>query len=313
MRGRTLLIGVCLAVVVIGLGLRAALALPTMATELPRTVEEQAEWMGDFWAAWLIEDCGDALPLEAIAGPREELVEGLKARLREPLSIQYFDMVSGCMMGGVDGYTASRPPHELEVRRDVRRNLYNLDWFLSHPPDVTGEARGVSEDPSLQVWREVGGQVAELFYLLQRDLIADLAPRTEDPEAAAKTIAGAVFLSGHQLVLVNLLSPTTRVFKRALTVEEMEGLRERVREIVQLCGENFGQDMGLEFGQAIALRHEAGPAASSLATAMQRVYWNERPPMLSRQEQEALDEALAARAEQRRQQQLDRFELLSDE
>ena len=48
--------------VLIAAGLWVALALPAaMPAELPRTVEEQAECIGDTWAAWLWDDCGDAL------------------------------------------------------------------------------------------------------------------------------------------------------------------------------------------------------------------------------------------------------------
>ncbi len=221
----------------------------------------------------------------------------MEARLRGPLSMQHFDMVLACMMRGVDGYTPSRPPFELELRRDVRTNLYNLDWFLAHPPDITGEARGLDESESLTVWQEVGGQVAELFYLLQRDLIAELTPEAEDPAAAAKTIAATVFLNGQQLVLANLYSPTTRVFKRPLSSEEMDGLRVRVGAAVASSAQVFERAMAEapQFGQTVALQQAVGPAASSLAAAIQGVYWAEWPPMLSPAEQQALDEALAAR------------------
>ncbi len=86
--------------VLAAVGLCATLALPrAMAAELPRTVEEQAEWIADFWAAWLIEDCGEAHPPEAIAGPRQELVQGVKDLVHEPLSIEQFSIVQRCMMG----------------------------------------------------------------------------------------------------------------------------------------------------------------------------------------------------------------------
>lgn len=288
--------------VLAAVGLCATLALPrAVAAELPRTVEEQADWIADFWAAWLIEDCGEALPLEVIAGPREELVQGLKDLVHEPLSIQQFTIVQRCMMGGVDGYTARRPPHELELRRDVRTNLYNLGYYLANPLPQTGEARGLSEDPFMQVRHEVGFQIAELFYLLQRDLIAELAPMIADPDAAERTIAGAIFLDGYQLVLANFLSPATAVFKRPLTSEEMENLRAYVGELVQASPQSLQEDASWlqRDPNAQDLYDQAVVAASSLAAAMQGVYWAERPPMLSPEEQaalqEALDEALAAR------------------
>ena len=298
MRRALVLIGVAIALVLMGVGLWALLAPPTaMAAALPRTVEEQAERIGDLWAAWLIEDCGEALPLETIAGPQEELVEGLKGLFEQALTLQEFSVVEGCMMSGVDGYTPRHPPHELELRRDVRTNLYNLDYYLANPPPDTGEAHRLSEDPYAQVQQQVGFQVAELFYLLQRDLIAELAPSTEDPEAAAKTIAGAVFVNGQALVVLNLYRPRSGVFKRPLTEEEMEGLRAAAWEIVQASARSFEQGLGPspEFGQANQLKHEAGPAASLLATMIQRIYWDERPPMLSAEEQRTLDEALATR------------------
>jgi len=276
--------------VVIALMVWTALALPTATSaELPRTVEEQAEFIADTWAAWLWDDCGDALAPETIAGPREELVEGLKARLEAPLNSEQYAMVSGCMMGSVDGYTPIMLPLELELRRDVRVNLYHLDYYLAHPR------------PDPRIRRQVGVQVAEVFYLLQQELIAELAPRTEDPEAAAKTIAGSIFWDGHQLVLGNLMSRTTPVFKRPFTEDEMARLRARVSAIVQPCGQRLEQDLGEHptsgspFVQAVYVETQAGPAASSLASELQGVFWGERPPMLSPREQQLLDEAMAAR------------------
>ena len=316
MRRTLVFIGVCLALVLMGVGLWAVMAPPTaMAAELPRTVEEQAEKIGDSWAAWLIEDCGDALPLEALAGPREELVEGVKDLVHEPLTMQEFSIVERCMMSGLGIYTPRRPPHELELRRDVRTNLYNLDYYLANPRPLLGEAHSLSEDPYLQVWEEVAGQIAELFYLLQGELTAELAPMMEDPEAAGKAIAGGVLKGGFQLALPNLMSPTTPVFKRPLTEEEMEYLRTGIGEIARRAGDFLEDRLATStvlvhselFGDQLATVHtpreataedvggEAGVAASSLAGAMQRVYWDERPPMLSADEQEALQEALAAR------------------
>jgi len=312
MKRAGVMIGVGLTLVLIAVGLWALLAAPTaMAAELPRTVEEQAEKIGVLWAAWLIEDCGEALPLEAIAGPRQELVEGVKDLVHEPLTIEQFCIVERCMMGGVDGYTPRRPPHELELRRDVRTNLYNLDYYLANPLPQTGEARGLSEDPFLQVRHEVGGQIAELFYLLQRGLTAELAPLMEDPEAAGNPIAGGIFSQGYQLVLANLLSPATPVFKRPLTSEEMENLRAYVGELVQASSHSLQEQLSWlqtpRGPNAQDLYHQAVLAASSVAAATQGVYWDERPPMLSAGEQQALQEAMAARAEQHR------LELLGDE
>jgi hypothetical protein len=290
--------------VLIAAGLWVVLALPTaMAAELPRTVEEQADWIADFWAAWLSEDCGDALPLDVIAGPRQELVQGLKDLVHGPLTIEQFWIVQRCMMGGVDRYTPRRPPLELELCRDVRTNLYNLERYLANPLPQTGKARGPSEDPSLAVSEQVSFQIAELFQLLQEGLTAQLGPIIGDRDAARNKVAGAIFMQGYQLVLPNLLSPTTRVFKRPLTSEEMENLRAHVAELVQASPDSLQERLSWfqtpREPNAQDLYHPAVLAASSLAHAIQTVYWAERPPMLSAEEQraldEALDEALAAR------------------
>jgi len=203
----------------------------------------------------------------------------------------------------VDGYTPRRPPLELELRRDVRTNLYNLEYYLANPLPQTGEARGLSEDPFMQVRHEVGFQIAELFHLLQEGLTAQLAPMIADPDAAERTIAGAIFEQGYQLVLANFLSPATPVFKRPLTSEEMENLRAHVGELVQASPESLQEQLSWlqrpRDPNAHDLYGQAMLAASSLAYATQSFYWAERPPMLSPEEQEALqealDEALAAR------------------
>jgi len=313
MRRAVVLMGL---MVLIGLGLWAALVLPAgAAAELPRTVEEQAESIGDTWAAYLSEEYGEALPAEAIRGPREELVEGVKGLVHERLTMREFSIVERCMLPEMGSYTPSRPPHELELRRDVRMNLYNLDYYLANPRPLLGEAHSMSEDPYLQVSSEVGGQIAELFFLLQRDLVAELAPMIEDREEAGKAIAAGLYVYGYQHVARTQSAPTTSILKRALTVQEMEELRARIPEIV--LGECGSLEEGLAtstvlvhselFGDQLAtvqtpreataedLRGAAGLAAQTFAAEIHAVYWNEWPEMLSGEEQRTLDEALATR------------------
>ncbi len=309
------MIGVGLAVVLIGVGLWAVLALPTaMAAGLPRTVEEQAERIGDLWETWLIEECGDALAPEAIAGPREELVVGAKDLVHEPLTMQEFSIVERCMLPEIGSYTPSRPPHDLELRRDVRMNLYNLEDYLTRPRPKAGVVYG-DEDEWLRLRDQVGGQVAELFFLLQRDLVAELAPMIEDPEEAGKAIAAGLFLYGYHPVVLAQSAPTTTILKGALTVQEMEDLRARIPEIVLAQCEHLEERLATStvlvhselFGDQLAtvhtpreataedLRSAAGLAAQNLAGGIHAVYCNEWPPMLSADEQRTLDEALATR------------------
>ncbi len=91
----------------------------------------------------------------------------------------------------------------------------------------------------------------------------------------------------------------------------MENLRAYVGELVQASSHSLQEQLSWlqtpRGPNAQDLYHQAVLAASSVAAATQGVYWDERPPMLSAGEQQALQEAMAARAEQHR------LELLGDE
>jgi len=284
-------------VVVAGIVLVAALALAIMPVLArsggPRTVEEQAEWIGETWAAWLWDDCGETLAPETIAGPREELVEGLKARLEAPLNSEQYAMVQSCMMGGVDGYAPTRPPLELELRQSVRQNLYKVDWYLAHP------------EPDTELWTEVGGQVSEVFYVAQEALLAELMPLAPDPDTGRRAVLSGVLLGGVQHVLPLIGSVTIPMFKRPYTPEEMADLRAVAKRAAQWARADLEGDL-VELGQSRpyvvspgALESAASRGAQETANALRQVFWDEWPPFLSVQEQRQLEEARVARSSQR--------------
>lgn len=279
-------------VLVAGIVLVAALALaivPVLARgHGPRTLEEQVEWIADSWTAWLLDDCGEALALETLAGPREELVEGLRARFDAPLTSQEFATVEGCMMGSVDGYSPDWLPLELELRKGVRLNLFMLDHYLAQPVVDENKARL----GGARVVDEVRKQVAEVFYLVQEDLFAELLPLAEDPDTMRPAILAGVLMGGPQHVLYVISDPTKPMFKRPFTPEEMAELRARAKWAVQQARPRLESRpvlTGAEFQGVADL------AAYEVTKAMWQVFWNEWPPMLSADEQRTLDEAMAER------------------
>ena len=279
-----------------GLGLVAVVALavvPVLARDDgPRTVEEQAECIGESWAAWLWDDCGEALAPETIAGPREELVEGLKARLKvrfeAPLNSEEYAVVKGCMMKGVDGYSASYLPLELELRAMVRQDLYDLDYYLAHPT------------LDHEIYTQVVQQAAEVLYVAQESLLAELMPFAPDADNGRRLILSGVLLGGVQPVVLLIGSPGP-MFKRPYTPEEMAGLRAAAKRAAAEARAQL-EDDALQL-EAMAdpevvelnLHGTASYAAQQVFLALRQVFWDERPPVLSEEEQRELDEATAAR------------------
>jgi len=280
-----------LLLVVIGVVAVFALAmLPVVARgHSPRTLDDQVEWIADRWTAWLLEDCGEALALETLAGPRKELVEGLKARFDAPLTSHEFARVEGCMMGSVDGYRPDWLPLELELRKDVRLNLFMLDYYLAHPMVDEHKARL----GGARVFDEVLRQVAEVFYLVQEDLLAELLPSAEDPDRMRPAILAGVLMGGPQQVLYVISDPTKPMFKRPFTPEEMADLRATAKRAAQQARPHL-EDM-LPVPTEVEFHVVAYLAANETATAMARIFWDEWPPMLSADEQRRLDEAMAER------------------
>lgn len=277
-------------VLVAGVVLLAALALVIVPVysrgDAPRTVEEQAESIADTWAAWLWDDCGEALAPETIAGSREELVEGLKARYEAPLTTEQFALIQASMLSGVDGYSATYPPLELELRETVRRNLFKLDYYLAHPfPD---------SEMSYQVLK----QVAEIFDCFQEDLLASLLPLAEDAERARPPIVAGVLRGGVQEVLPLITDPTTPMFKRLFTAEEMANISAAATAHAQQARANLeatprsDQDFSLGDADFFAV---SSNAAHQTANALRRVFWDEWPPMLSADEERQLAEAIGER------------------
>jgi len=280
-------------VLVAGIVLVAALALaivPVLARGPgPRTLEEQVEWIADRWTAWLLDDCGEALALETLAGPRKELVEGLRARFDAPLTSQEFARVSGCMMGSVDGYRPDWLPLELELRKGVRLNLFMLDHYLAQPVVDEHKARL----GGARVVDEVRKQVAEVFYLVQEELLAELLPLAEDPDTMRPAILAGVLMGGPQHVLYVISDPTKPMFKRPFTPEEMADLRATAKWAAQQARPRL--ESMLPVPTEVEFDTVAYLAAYEVTRAMWQVFWDEWPPMLSADEQRRLDEAMAER------------------
>ena len=204
---------------VIAVGLWGALALPMAgAANLPRTVEEQAEWCGDFFVARVCENCEAQVPEAIVGGPRDDLVRGMKATLSAPLTM-------GELVGFAQQLTADlmmcspdRLPFELELRARVRAALGGLTAYLSE------------EWPPYHQGCEVLAQAGALLEFLQECLEEELAGIVPDERGVARTIGASVFSYAGMRIVREAESPFLPQYKRPLTQEQVEAMQERARE-----------------------------------------------------------------------------------
>lgn len=201
--------------VAIAVGLWVALALPTaMAAQLPRTVSEQADWCAELFVARVCEDCDMQVPQALTAGPREELVRGMKRTLSAPLTMEE-------LLGFAQWLTSGLPcspgelPFELQLRAKVRAGVGRLSAYLTE------------ERPDFVEGCEVLGQLGALLEFLEESLEEELAGVVSDERGAARTIGASIFAFSAWPTVSELADPFSPAGKRLLTEEELAALQER--------------------------------------------------------------------------------------
>jgi len=218
------------ATVLIGVVLCAALALPAgAAAGLPRTVEEQAEWIGDFFVARVCEECEAEVPEALTLGPREELVQGMKATLSAPLTM-------GELVGFAQRLTAQlwmcspdRLPFELELRGRVRASVGGLSVYLSE------------ERPPFYEGCDLLGQIGALLEFLRECLVEEFADSLSDQRGAARTIGASIFSRAGWRIVAEAETPFLPQYKHLLTAEEMESMQERARHHARQAREEWAR------------------------------------------------------------------------
>jgi len=203
--------------VAIALVVWTALALPTaMAAQLPRTVEEQAEWCGDLFVARICEECQMEVPRALTDGAREELVRGMRGALSEPLTMEDLVRFAQWLSSGLP-CSPGELPFELQLRATARAGVGRLSAYLTE------------ERLPFREGCEVLGQLGALLEFLEERLEEELAGVVSDELGAARTIGANIFAFSAWLTVSELGDPFSPAGNRLLTEEEIAGLQERAR------------------------------------------------------------------------------------
>lgn len=205
------------AMLLIGVALWAALALPAgAAIELPRTVEEQGEWLGGFYAAGLEYHYGRyGLTPEAIGTATGDLVRGLSATLEEPLDARQLSEISAWVFrttASVGALDIAPPP--LQLKQDVGDLVHIIGLYLSRPR-LTHEQQD-----------QIAGQLGVVLDVLRAAMLEELSEVPGGEALVREAVYSRAAGFGRRIG-----APVAPLIKRLYTAEEIEELCAHAREI----------------------------------------------------------------------------------
>lgn len=246
----------------------------------PTTVQEQATWLGDVYAAGLREHYPEGLSEQSVASTRGALITGLETLLKQPLSVEQLSDLTAWV--GRSTAMGTYPPPDLELLRR-RVNLLNIiELYLTRP--------SLSSDEGAELMGRILRQLGGLFDELRQALSTEFS----DVPGAAEMAAGAVFWQA-AIVAEEARSAVSPSAKRLLTDEEVANLRQQAQSLAAEARAAWAcqQQRVLEVtGAADALAYQhAGSAmlapAARFASGIQALYYR-APQVLTADEERAV-------------------------
>ena len=267
------------------------LTLPASAA-LPATVGEQAEWLGDVYAAGLDYHYGDGLSQESIAVSRAEFAAGFRELLKQPLDSQQFCDVTEWVCGGTSMGQPDLPPPDLRLHQQAQTILYTVGLYLPRPAE--------SDQEEGERWDAILSQVGVLLDVLRQGLVQQFS---DFPDAGSMA-AGAVY-SGAGSLPTLVRSPICPLLRRTFSDEEMASLTQYATELAPDARASWDAyqahlaeaEPGFEDPLALHRARSAMLGAASQFENRMRVTQYTAPQFLSAEEQAALTAAYRAMSE----------------
>ncbi len=195
----------------------AAVALMGSAwAAVPLTADQQAEWLGDVYAAGLQYHYGAGLSEQSVATTRDELLAGIKGTLAQPLDLQQLcDLTPWVFRRTAMG---QYPPPDLELLQRRANMLNVIGLYLARPQ--LGE-----QEEGEQVERVIA-QVGAVFGILESALVEQF----RDVPDAEVLAAGETLMESSRLV-EQARSPVSPYAKRLLSDAEMGQLKQDAKAL----------------------------------------------------------------------------------
>ena len=193
---------------------------------LPRTVSDQAAWLGDYWAASVLECQEGSAVTQAALVSRDDLAAALRAELRAPLTGRQLLDIQVLLAAGAEWPVDSAAP-EADLRNRVARVLEFTSDYLAAEPLTRAERRAI------------GRQLAGLIDYFHRLLAQELTPAPADAEGSARLIAGDVYVLLTERVAQGSALAASPWYKRPLTEAEMAHMEERARYWAAAAGSEW--------------------------------------------------------------------------
>jgi len=142
------------------------LAVPA-SPDVPRTLEDQANWLGDVYAASLSEHYPEGLSPDLVTRSRDALVAGLLDTLDKPLTSQQVVELTGFVFRWGVTYPYELAPHELELYEHRHIMLLHVERYIERPclahGNETAEARIAILSPIAIVFDKLRQELAREF------------------------------------------------------------------------------------------------------------------------------------------------------